>query len=831
MQKFDFYKFLRIVFLILAIVSMIFAISSRVRAADAVDGVSSDPYDINSLSDALDLISGLSSSKKQIILDTFDSYCPYYTIYFDPYYNSLGVTGSDLPHQYIACPFIDSNPWRMGGLYYMADSSYSFSELTYCFKLYVHGDDCMLLKYVPGSSCSPYSLFNSEFSSSFGFTFNVYDDVVDEIILDEDYSIVSSMYSSSLYTYSFEDDFCLIQNNYSNVRPLGSTPSYFSFSHSFFLPSGSSFPDATDDIDIDKTYVDGALGIRVKWSVLPFPETGSFNYAGYTSITLDFDCDGTEVSVTLDSDDYPELFSNYDTSLPGNGSAYIPWSMVQKVKKLLQYAEYDVISCTGCSITMSGYPSGSPSSSASEYTMVAEKNPPLVLKGVTYVETPEFDTASVTPAADRPVSVEKGSTYQSNAFHVSNLYGLSSVEFNEFSYPSWCHVLSISVDITSSRGKYWYIRLWLNDNQQVYVYSDDRSVDEALSEFLSENSYSDFYDILIFDVISTDTNDNTHTIDSYYVYFTERYYTRLQFCAFEDLQTVLEADAYYMKHTALLLDSVLTNIDSNLVDFFTSSLDVDSKMLYYLDSINIKFDDLDRSVTSGTASIVAALNNLDSFDDTRIYNKLLELTGYIQALQSADSVNNPNTTILGQILNAVNSIEYPDPDIVPDWVSALLDFLGDLLDLLNSLSSDGIVVTLNDVNEPDTPQEYGFNLEIPDWSYDSDTGFSVEQASVSRSSPGDYSSVQDGITRTASRIFNKLQPSAYALLNLMNDNFNPSEDARFSSDELDHELNDFFYRFSSPESTFLPEEYTDSFFFFFTDRYDPYQYDGISQGD
>ena len=87
---------------------------------------------------------------------------------------------------------------------------------------------------------------------------------------------------------------------------------------------------------------------------------------------------------------------------------------------------------------------------------------------------------------------------------------------------------------------------------------------DALDAIIRDNYGSSFYDLI---VVCYSYNG----FDYVYSFYTERYYTRLQFRAFEDLQTVLEADAYYMKHTALLLDSVLTNIDSNLVGFFTSS--------------------------------------------------------------------------------------------------------------------------------------------------------------------------------------------------------------------------------------------------------------------
>lgn len=455
-----------------------------------------------------------------------------------------------------------------------------------------------------------------------------------------------SIYLAYRYSYSSEDSYA-----YGSVIQ----PSYRFDFVPFELNSFDSF------ISVYKTLDNNGFPVlNVTWTKTPFPTSGSFNYAGYTNVDITFEVDGSSRVVSINTDDYPELFSNYS-----DGQFYIPYSVFQKVANLVSdYGDAAEVSVTQVDISMMGYPAGSSSSAAQSYSMSTLVSPPLVFKGQDD-SIPNFDYDDVSKASEvTPTEVYTPTEINYYIQKFSSSYGAGQWLYSssDLQVPDNMDVLYLTLYGRENwfNGNYVDDRL-LELNSFNLSYDEDFDVDGliryvlanlsdfvngnfSIYELVSNNLFSSDYDIIALQLYSFDSNLNKTKMGNLYFY-THRYYLSLLNRQMVGLTELAGISNDYLYSTYDFLYTRLNGMTSNMNAYFDSDLNKQNSIIAYLGSVNTGLNTLNSNFVNLTGTthgylnnILSAIGNIDtggSTDLTGVLNKLDTISGYVADLPNA----------------------------------------------------------------------------------------------------------------------------------------------------------------------------------------------------
>lgn len=394
------------------------------------------------------------------------------------------------------------------------------------------------------------------------------------------------------------------------------------------------------DISVYKSLDNNGLPVlNVSWSKTPLPSTGGINYAGYTNVDIKFNIDGSERVVSINSDDYPELFSNY-----ADGKFYIPWSVFQKVALLVtDYDQVNEVSVVQVDVSMKGYPQSASIESAQVYSMNTLVDPALVFKGQDN-SIPVFDNDQIVKQPDEDVSINV--TEYNDYIQSFNSYRNSD--------GLWHLVSSYDNDTNSD---ILHINAYVDDPNSPDGYVIDHfSLDSSggtlndgayFSDYFYENAYTLDYDMIVFHVFvdrRPAAVDFVPTFNGYIVYYTNRYYLRLLNTQAVNISDLFRVSNNYAYMTYDFLFDRLNNINDNLISYFVSDSNKQNTAISYLGSINVGLNNLNSNFVNLTASthnyldrILSAVNGIDfeGTDLTGVLSKMDSISSSVSSLPNA----------------------------------------------------------------------------------------------------------------------------------------------------------------------------------------------------
>lgn len=423
---------------------------------------------------------------------------------------------------------------------------------------------------------------------------------------------------------------------------LGDLPNFNSYDLKYLGQySPNLFPVVVNsDISVYKSLDNNGLPVlNVSWSKTPLPTTGGINYAGYTNVDIKFNIDGSERVVSINSDDYPELFSNY-----ADGKFYIPWSVFQKVALLVtDYDQVNEVSVVQVDVSMKGYPQSASIESAQVYSMNTLVDPALVFKGQDN-SIPVFDNDQIVKQPDEDVSInvtEYNDYIQSfNSYRNSDgLWHLVSSYDNDTN----SDILHINayVDDPDSPDGYVIDHFSLDSSGGTSIYG------AYFSDYFYENAYTLDYDMIVFHVFvdrRPAAVDFVPTFNGYIVYYTNRYYLRLLNTQAVNISDLFRVSNNYAYMTYDFLFDRLNNINDNLISYFVSDSNKQNTAISYLGSINVGLNNLNSNFVNLTASthnyldrILSAVNGIDfeGTDLTGVLSKMDSISSSVSSLPNA----------------------------------------------------------------------------------------------------------------------------------------------------------------------------------------------------
>lgn len=442
-------------------------------------------------------------------------------------------------------------------------------------------------------------------------------------------TVFGSSYSSSLYNMVLK--YCtapLININYYYNKYVGT------FEQNLFPIVVNS------DISVYKSLDNNGLPVlNVSWSKTPLPTTGGINYAGYTNVDIKFNIDSSERVVSINSDDYPELFSNY-----ADGKFYIPWSVFQKVALLVtDYDQVNEVSVVQVDVSMKGYPQSASIESAQTYSMNTLVDPALVFKGQDN-SIPVFDNDQIVKQPDEDVSINV--TEYNDYIQSFNSYRNSD--------GLWHLVSSYDNDTNSD---VLHINAYVDDPNSPDGYVIDHfSLDSSggslndgayFSDYFYENAYTLDYDMIVFHVFvdrRPAALDFVPSFNGYIVYYTNRYYLRLLNTQAVNISDLFRVSNNYAYMTYDFLFDRLNNINDNVIAYFVSDSNKQNTAISYLGSINVGLNNLNSNFVNLTASthnyldrILSAVNGIDfeGTDLTGVLSKMDSISSSVSSLPNA----------------------------------------------------------------------------------------------------------------------------------------------------------------------------------------------------
>lgn len=394
------------------------------------------------------------------------------------------------------------------------------------------------------------------------------------------------------------------------------------------------------DISVYKSLDNNGLPVlNVSWSKTPLPTTGGINYAGYTNVDIKFNIDGNERVVSINSDDYPELFSNY-----ADGKFYIPWSVFQKVALLVtDFDQVNEVSVIQVDVSMKGYPQSASIESAQTYSMNTLVDPALVFKGQDS-SIPVFDNDQIVKQPDEDVSINV--TEYNDYIQSFNSYRNSD--------GLWHLVSSYDNDTNSD---VLHINAYVDDPNSPDGYVIDHfSLDSSggslndgayFSDYFYENAYTLDYDMIVFHVFvdrRPAAVDFVPSFNGYIVYYTNRYYLRLLNTQAVNISDLFRVSNNYAYMTYDFLFDRLNNINDNMIAYFVSDSNKQNTAISYLGSINVGLNNLNSNFVNLTASthnyldrILSAVNGIDfeGTDLTGVLSKMDSISSSVSSLPNA----------------------------------------------------------------------------------------------------------------------------------------------------------------------------------------------------
>lgn len=261
-----------------------------------------------------------------------------------------------------------------------------------------------------------------------------------------------------------------------------------------------------------------------------------------------------------------------------------------------------------------------------------------------------------------PTYIETGNVFDSNAFRVHSRT-VSSVD--DFVACDWADVLFMyesgapSGNVTNALDDlYENITYIASGDWQALYNLAFTTFDEVQALVESNNRYTEYYDIVVFDYDHPDV---------YVVFYTHRYFTRLMFKGNANLQTLLTTSNYYVKNIYSYMYDRLENFTSNATQYYNADLELTRLINENLISIN-----------SYVSSILSAIPVVNDY------------TGYIDGIEGLlGDISSKSTGII----NAINSLEIGSGDttVSIDWTDLTVALGGDLNYLF--------VPTYNDIDD------------------------------------------------------------------------------------------------------------------------------------
>lgn len=580
----DFNKILRSILLILGIVLMLLKISARASAADMPDYVKDylDDYLIDN---------NFPSTFQSYYNSAVSDGCAYFLAY------QLGNGWHYLfmcSHEYTFEPRSTSYAWYPGTTQFNGTFNGSFDS-----------------QYL-GSTVNPDTVSNySGFAYSFlwqnnGSPIKAYKYTITPKTGSTTFNgkTVYSIYGSqsSLYSISISVTY---NQSYSNVACYGNM---WIDTSGLLKAQETTVPDPVDSRFSAWTSLDqsGKKLLNITWDSQAYPNTGNFVYESST-IALQVAVNGQSSTISFSSTDYPDLF------ISGN-SSYIPYKFIQKLANIATVQSSDTFYLEKITLTQQAYPSAAGSSAIQSFTASTVYSLNL---GEDVVEIPNIQQV-------QNVSVNYTQIVSGTDFAVSS--GTSVTP------PDWANILSIAIcDYTSAGGSTTindpslYDYIFMKDNGAMTLYSSTSS-DFNLNIFvngLTASStevsvpfqqglslfYKDFlpqlfnsYDVVLISMNSI--NGNSATVTNSY-YYTASYYSKLSIRSLGNIQSGVEAAAYYGKALYDYSYQRFNGIAESL-----ESLRLSSNNL--LSSVNANILNLQDFVSSGTDRIVNAISGISS---------------------------------------------------------------------------------------------------------------------------------------------------------------------------------------------------------------------------
>ena len=599
-------------------------------------------YNFNSLEDGLNNIVGLSQTKIDIIVSTFEQYCPYYQFYYDPTNNCLGANGSDMPHNYVVGMFVDSSPWHIGGLWFLAPKN---TTPSYSYKLYVSGNNVYLVRTNSGSSGSWYTMFNEEFYNSYGVRFSQYQDNGITPIINN--SVTTRFTKNNTYYFVMEDYDVLIQNNYGNVRPLGKTPTDFDPTSKikYITPINYTEDSRLKFSLINDTFDGKVLMTDIRQFVSDFPiqdTSHSSIFLDPASITLTYTVGSTEKTITLNSTN-SSIRSKYIFETP------------------IYYFDFDDdntdVIITKADFTISGTSQSSPFSATETYKIscnypIRQLTPlpiPTPIPDPTYndVETNVSDPATVLQEITIQLTNDSTTT---NAFT-----GEWTLDQTHPTVPTWADNYDFRViksDFNSIISGIVNADIW-----NYYTTNDPNDYDWITGgfnprNFVDENRNFAFYDMIIISVYEANvawdpdnvgTNliyQNIHLL-GYITLYSQRYYVHKAAITDSNILATLEYSSMNDVAFYETIKAAVDQFEEYTLGRFDASLDIEKDSLSWLKTIDnsIKaidpFDD--SSILNVLDNIYDAITGWGGTDTSRIETKLDTLINHFIANNSQEN--------------------------------------------------------------------------------------------------------------------------------------------------------------------------------------------------
>lgn len=374
----------------------------------------------------------------------------------------------------------------------------------------------------------------------------------------------------------------------------------------------------------------------------------SSNYS-FSDVVLTLDCDGTENSFTLSP--FGSQYEFLDTST----------SSTRVYGYIVPYSFFSVSEYQNCSVVKVDFTRtiSSPGGSGTENFKISCSYP---LK-VTNINGNSQDFAPVTLAPVPSVTVvpdqsdvqdwSYNTTYHSPSFgHNGSYVLLNSLPI----FPDWVDKYTLDCTRVNKTVDGITLNLWI-DLDNPYVSVNTALVDIPITAFFTPESYlkdnilTDFYDVVVFKVWS---DIGKTSVDGYLYFYTEKYDLKYQNNLIVQ-ELSLEYDSLNLLSSGFsLIRTGLDNIDNNTSAFFTDSLFNDTIVISWLQTLNntnsFGFTDVinaiedipqydDTSVLSGIASVVSAIEGIDSPDLSDLESKLDTLINFFVADGSTENAS------------------------------------------------------------------------------------------------------------------------------------------------------------------------------------------------
>lgn len=433
--------------------------------------------------------------------------------------------------------------------------------------------------------------------------------------------------------------------------------------------------------EIYKTYGVGGINdpiLHVGYTE-PLSSQG-FPYNSYTSYTLTFDVDGTSVLVTVSSDGvYADYFVDTSTNLP---MEFI-YRMLQN--QMLNFSDANSVRLTNVSMSATFYPTTDFTVGTPE-TYTKSTLCDLVLKGGIDNEYDSDNINEITSIQTDFKSILTNNAYtNTNIVSVDDLVANEGIEYPLEMLPSWASNAVLLMTQADNFDATIYPSTW-NDlvNYSRYVitknYRDSYhlyyqpssvtpnytgNVGEDIIDNMQFYSSADLYSI-VYDYIDRWVDSYLLVVYmgngrfDYYMIYTDRYFNKLTINGISNVQQATQSVGYYTKGIYDYLYSRLNNMSDNMASFFGGSLSNQTVSNGILSSINtnvINIQDYVNGISGKMTlhnsdmnqkltSILSAINNL-SFDvgDVEI------------GLTSADIARDMTTSLNTLFMPTYDSIE------------------------------------------------------------------------------------------------------------------------------------------------------------------------------